>query len=97
MNPREHYQAFMEKQLNEWKAQTERFKDGAERLEAQARAQYEKNLEQLRAKQEEAWENFHKMQTASEDAWVQFKANMDKAASQVKDAAERMSEHIQKR
>lgn len=29
MGMREDYQALMEKQLNEWKAQTERFKAGA--------------------------------------------------------------------
>ena len=34
MGLREDYQALMEKQLNEWKAQTERFKAGAEQIEA---------------------------------------------------------------
>lgn len=97
MNSRERYQAFMEKQLNEWKAQTERFKEGAGQLEAQAKAQYEKNLEQLRAKQEEAWEDFHKMQSAGEDAWGQFKANMDKAASEVKAATERVTSYLLKK
>ncbi|MDD5249305.1 MAG: hypothetical protein PHY45_09985 [Rhodocyclaceae bacterium] len=97
MKPREEYQAFMEKQLNEWKAQTERFKDGAGRLETQAKAQYEKNLELLRVKQDEAWESFHKMQSAGEDAWGQFKANMDKAAAEIKDATERMTTHFFKK
>jgi hypothetical protein len=74
MGTREDYQALMEKQLNEWKAQTERLKVGAVQMEAQAKAQYEKNLESLRAKQEEAWENFYKLKNASEGAWEQFKA-----------------------
>jgi hypothetical protein len=86
----------MEKQLNEWKAQTERFKAGAEQMEAQAKAQYEKNLVLLHAKQEEAWENFHKLKTASESTWGQFKVHMDKAGADLKDAAERMTAQFKK-
>jgi len=91
MGLREDYQALMEKQLNEWKAQTEQFKATAEKIEAHAKAQYEKNLEILRAKQTEAWEYFHKLKGANESAWAQFKAHMDKAGGEVKDAVERMT------
>ena len=91
MGTREDYQALMEKQLNEWKAQTERFKAGAEQIEVQAKAQYEKNLEVLRAKQVEAWENFYNLKGANENAWGQFKAHMDKAGGDVKAAVEQMT------
>jgi hypothetical protein len=91
MGTREDYQALMEKQLNAWKAQTEAFKAAAEQIEAHAKAQYEKNLEILRAKQTEAWEYFHKLKGANEGAWAQFKAHMDKARGEVKDAVERMT------
>lgn len=91
MGAREQYQEVMEKQLNEWKAQAERFKASAAQMEAQARAQYDKNLELLHAKQEEAWEQFHTMKNASEAGWEQFKARMEKAGNEVKAAAERMS------
>jgi hypothetical protein len=96
MGTREDYQVLMEKQLNEWKAQTEGLKAGAAQMEAQAKAQYEKNLESLRAKQEEAWENFYKLKNASEGAWGQFKAAMDKASGELKDAAERMTAQFKK-
>jgi hypothetical protein len=96
MGIREDYQALMEKQLNEWKAQTERLKAGAGQMEAQAKAQYEKNLDLLHAKQEQAWENFYKLKNASEGAWGQFKANMDKAWGELKDAAERMTTQFKK-
>jgi hypothetical protein len=91
MGLREDYQALMEKQLNEWKAQTERFKAGVEQIGEQAKAQYEKNLEVLHAKQEEAWQNFYKLKGASESAWGQFKTHMDKAGGELKDAVERMT------
>ena len=43
MELREDYQKLMEKQLNEWKAQTERFRADAEKIEAQNKAQYKKS------------------------------------------------------
>lgn len=91
MGMREDYQAIMEKRLNEWKAQTERFSAVAGEVEAQAKAQYEKDLSFLKAKQDDAWVNFNKLKTASEDVWGQFTANMDKAGEDLKEAAERMS------
>jgi hypothetical protein len=91
MGIREDYQALMEKQLNAWKAQTESFKATAEQIEEHAKVQYEKNLEILRAKQTEAWEYFHKLKAANETAWAQFKAHLDKAGGEVKDAVERMT------
>ena len=97
MGTREDYQVFMEKQLNEWKAQTERFKEGAEALEEQAKVQYEKNLELLRARQEEAWEHFRKMQGAGEDAWSQWKSHLEKAGAGIKEAAEKMTSQFHKK
>jgi hypothetical protein len=91
MGLREDYQAQMEKQLQEWRAQTERFKAGAQQLEAHAKVEYEKNLERLRAMEADAWENFNKLKSASETAWSEFRAHMDKAGSEVKAAVERMT------
>jgi len=88
MGMREDYQALMEKQLNEWKVQSERLKAGAEQFQAQAKAQYETGLEVLRARQVEAWEHFYKLKGANEVAWTQFKTHMDKAGDEVKAAVE---------
>jgi alpha-galactosidase/6-phospho-beta-glucosidase family protein len=87
---REDYQAMMEKQLNEWKAQTERFKTGMAQMEMHAKEQFEKNLEVLRTKQSEAWDYFYKMKSANENAWSQFQGHMDKAGGEVKAAIENM-------
>lgn len=100
MSTRQDYQAVMEKQLNEWKAQaeaqTERFKAGAAQLEAQAKTQYEKNLALLHTKQDEAWANFEKLKNASDVAWGQFRISMDKAGEELKDAAERITAQFKK-
>ena len=91
MGLREDYQAQMEKQLNEWKAQTERFKAGAEQIEAHNKAQYNKSLEILRTTQADAWENFNKLKGANESTWSEFRAHMDKAGGEVKAALASMT------
>jgi hypothetical protein len=96
MGLREDYQALMEKQLNEWKAQTERFKADAEQFQAQAKVHYEKHLETLRASQADAWANFERMKSANEGAWSEFKAHMDKAGAEVKAAVDRMTTNFKK-
>lgn len=94
MGMREDYQVPMEKQLTDWAAQTARFKVGAARVETQSKEQYERHLEFLRTKQEEAWGHFYRMKSASEEMWQQVKANMDQAAAEVKRAAERMTQQF---
>jgi hypothetical protein len=94
MELRQEYQTLMEKQLNEWKAQTERFKAGAEQIEAHNKAQYDKGLETLRATQADAWENFNKLKGANESTWSEFKAHMDKAGGEVKAALASMTTHF---
>jgi hypothetical protein len=96
MGLREDYQSLMEKQLNEWKAQLERFKAGAEQMQAHTKAQYEKHLETVRAAQAEAWENFDKLKGANEGAWTEFKAHMEKAGGEVKAAMESMAASFKK-
>jgi hypothetical protein len=94
MELREDYQKLMEKQLNEWKAQTERFRADAEKIEAQNKAQYEKNLETLRTAQADAWENFNKLKGANESTWSEVKVYMDKAGGEVKAAVESMTRNF---
>jgi hypothetical protein len=91
MGLREDYQAFIEKQFNEWHAQTERFKTVAAQMEAQAKTQFEKNLELLRASQAQAWENFGKFKDANESAWAEFKSHMEKAGAELRSASEAMA------
>jgi len=94
MGMREEYQALMEKQLAEWKAQAERFKAGAQELEVQARAQFDKNLELLRSKQAEAWDHFQKMKAAHEGSWAQARTHLEKAGGEVRAAVEQMTKNF---
>ena len=86
MGMREDYESLVDKQFKEWQAQAERFKQAAQQMEATARAQFEKNLELLRATQQQAWENFHKFKSANEGAWGEFKSHMEKAGVELRAA-----------
>ncbi|HTP38017.1 MAG TPA: hypothetical protein VMI92_00440 [Steroidobacteraceae bacterium] len=86
MGMQEDYQALMEKQLQAWKVQAERFKADAEQMQAQAKEQYEKALATLQQRQAEAWDHFYKLKSANEGSWARFKEHMDQASENVKAA-----------
>lgn len=90
MEKRQEYQSIMENQMNEWKSKMEAFKTSPGKLDAQAKAQYEKNLALLDTKREEAWANLAKMKSAGDDAWDQLKVKMDKNWEDLKTTAEQL-------
>jgi len=91
MGLREDYESLIDRQFKEWQVQAERFKEAAKQMEAQARVQFEKNLELLRAAQTQAWENFRQFRNTNEGAWTEFKDHMDKAGVELRAAAEAMT------
>jgi len=97
MGLREDYESLIDRQFKEWQVQAERFKEAAKQMEAQAKVQFEKNLELLRAAQAQAWENFHKFKNANEGAWGEFKDHMDKAGVELRAAAEAMTRGFRSR
>jgi flagellar hook-length control protein FliK len=94
---RDEYLALLERQLNEWKAYTERLKAEAGQLEAQAKTQFDQQLELIRAKQNEAWDNLLKLKGAGEDAWSQWKSQLDKAWDEMKAVSDRLTDQVRKK
>jgi hypothetical protein len=90
-------EALMERQLNEWKTYTERLKSQADQLGAQAKAQFEKQLEVIRAKQNEALENFSRLKAAAADDWAQWKSKLDKAWDEMTMASDRLIDQFRKK
>ena len=68
------YQALVERQLNEWKAYAEKLKKHSSELEAQARRQFDQQLELIRAKQAEVREHFNKLKATGEEGWARREA-----------------------
>jgi hypothetical protein len=96
MGAREEYQTLMERQLNEWKSNTERLKAQADQLEGAVKTQFDQQLELMRAKQNEAWDNFSKLKAAGDDAWEQWKGKLDKAWNDMKAASDRLADQFRK-
>jgi hypothetical protein len=97
MDIRKEYQALVEKQLNEWKAYTEKLKQHSGELEAQAKRNFDQQLETMRAKQGEAWEHFMKLKSAGEEGWSQWKGQLDKAWDEMRKASDRMTDQFKKK
>ena len=91
MGLREDYQALMEKQLNAWKAQTESSKLRPDRSRGTRRPSMKKISRYCVPNKRKHGNTSDKLKGANESAWAQFKAQMDKAGGEVKDAVERMT------
>lgn len=97
MGIREEYQAFIERQFNEWKTYTERLKSQADQFNAQSQAHFNQALETLRAKQNEAWDHFLKLKEASEEGWAQGKKQLDKTWDEIRAASDRITDQFRKK
>jgi hypothetical protein len=97
MGIREEYQALIERQLADWKTYTERLKGQADQFGAQAKTQFDQQLELLRTKQNEAWDNLSKLRGAAEEDWAKWKSQLDKAWDDMKAASDRLTEQFPKK
>ncbi len=97
MGVREEYQALVERQLNEWKTYTERLKAQADQWGAQAKGQFDQQLELMRTKQTETWDTLSKLKGAAEDDWGQWKSKLDKGWEEMKAASDRLTDQFRKK
>lgn len=97
MDIRKEYQALVEKQLNEWKAYADKLKKHSAEVGAQARGQFDQQLEHIRIKQAEVSEHFTKLKDASEQTWTQWKGQLDKAWDEMRKASDRLTEQFRKK
>ena len=74
---KEAYKQKFEAQLHEWQAEIDKLKAKAEIAEAEARLEYLKQIDKVKALQDEGWENFEKLRNASERAWDEMKAEAE--------------------
>lgn len=69
MGMREDYMAKLKEQLTEWGAQIEILEIRAEQLDIEMRLKCHQQLDELRAKRDEALNQVHALQDATEEAW----------------------------
>ncbi|HVL35322.1 MAG TPA: coiled coil domain-containing protein [Burkholderiales bacterium] len=83
----------MKAKLDEWNAEIDLLSAKADAAHADSRIAYQKQMETLRRRREEAGAKLKELQTASEDAWESLRKGMESAwdamSEAMKDAASR--------
>jgi hypothetical protein len=83
---RKAYEAKLDAQLDEWKAQIALLKARADKGKAEAKIEYYKAIEALQYKQNEAGRKLRELRTAGDEAWEDLKTGAEKAWAEVRTA-----------
>ncbi len=85
MSMKEAYEKKIEAQLKEWNADIDKLQARADSAEADAQLEYYQQIDDLRAKQEEAQTKLDELKEASDDAWEDLKAGVNSARDSLGD------------
>ena len=83
---RKAYEEKIDAQLAEWNAQIALLKARADKAKAGAKIEYNKTIEALQRRQDEAGAKLHELKTAGDEAWEDLKTGAEKAWAEVKTA-----------
>ena len=83
---RKAYEEKIDAQLEEWNAQIALLRARADKARAGAKIEYNKTIETLQRKQDEARIKLHELKTAGDEAWEDLKIGAEKAWAEVKTA-----------
>ncbi|MGD2024995.1 MAG: hypothetical protein PVJ46_11520 [Methyloceanibacter sp.] len=93
MSERDLYVQEMKAKLDEWNAQVDRLLAKADAAQADAKHEYNEQVEALKKQREAAIQRLNELQSKSDDAWEDLKAGTDaawdKMTSALKNAASR--------
>ena len=83
---RKAYEEKIDAQLEEWNAQLALLRARAAKARAGAKVEYNKTIEALQRRNDEARAKLHELETASDEAWEDIKTGAEKAWAEVKTA-----------
>ena len=86
---REEYVQKVKGQLDQWNAEVARWEGQAKKVQGKLQQDYSQQLDQLRAKRDEALAEMRRVQGASADAWQELMKGSDLAFKSMQDAVER--------
>ena len=86
MTSRDEYVQKLKAQLEQWNAEAGKWEAKAKSAEAGMKAEYEKHLEQWRARRDEALTQMRLLQNASADAWTEMMRGADEAWERMQEA-----------
>ena len=83
---RKAYEEKLDAQLKEWSAQIAQLKARAGKATSEVKIEYNKTIEALQFKQDEARKKLHELKNAGDEAWEDVKTGAEKAWAEVKTA-----------
>jgi predicted secreted Zn-dependent protease len=97
MSTREEYVQKMKTQLDQWNADVSKWEEKTKSAQAGMKAEYEKQLESLRSRRDEAMYQLHLVQVASSEAWMDMMKGADAAWKAMGEAFMRARGHFEKK
>lgn len=93
MDDKSAYRQKLEARLDQWRADIDKLQSKAREASADARLEYDKQIDTLRKQQDQAREKLGNLDEAGDDAWKDLKSGFEKAwddlGTAVKNARER--------
>jgi outer membrane murein-binding lipoprotein Lpp len=96
MKSREEYIDKLAAQLKEWSAKVDELESKAHGAKADAKAEYEKQIRQMKDKRDTATQKLQELKGASSDAWDTLKAGSEAAWADLKSAVTTAKEKFKK-
>ena len=96
MSKRDEYVEKLKGQLDQWNAEVAKWDAKAQNAQAGARAEYDKHLNELRRRRDQALEQMKRLQAATGDAWVDLVRGADEAWAKMREALEKSRSHFNK-
>jgi hypothetical protein len=93
---RDEYVQKMKEQLDQWNAEAAKWEAKAKEAQASMKAEYEKQLNQLHSRRDEAMYQLKLMQNASASAWQDMMKGTDQAVKSMHEAFNRARSHFEK-
>jgi predicted nucleic acid-binding Zn-ribbon protein len=97
MSSREEYVQKMKAQLDQWNTEVAKWEEKTHAAQAEMKAEYEKQLETLRSRRDDAMYQLHQMQAASADAWMDMVKGADAAWKAMGEAFVKARSHFEKK
>jgi predicted nucleic acid-binding Zn-ribbon protein len=89
MSEKDQYAKKAKAKIDEWNADIDKMKVKMDAAEADAKIEYQQQLDEMRAQRDEAEAKLKEVREAGDEAWDDMKAGVDKAWSSISDAFER--------
>jgi lipid II:glycine glycyltransferase (peptidoglycan interpeptide bridge formation enzyme) len=97
MTKREEYVEKMKSQLDQWNAEAARWEDKMKHAEADMKSEYQRQLEALHSRRDEAMYQLHQLQVASTDAWMDMMRGVEEAWKRMGEAVGQARSHFEKK